>query len=81
MAIKGMTIYKTLDWNIADNISKYIWSLSFVKPLRVDVAVYDDATEIEAYVSRVRYAVKVNPNVKLEEVKQFLLNKGYIVED
>ena len=80
MTIKGMTIYKTLDWNIADDISNYIWSLSFVKPLRVDVAVYSDAKEIEAYVFRVRYAIKVNPNVKLEDIKQFLLKKGYITD-
>ncbi len=80
MAIKGMTIYKTLDWNIADDISNYIWSLNFKKDIRVDVAVYDDAAEIEAYVSSVRYAIKVNPNVKLEDIKQFLLKKGYITD-
>ncbi len=80
MAIKGMTIYKTLDWNIADDISNYIWSLNFKKDIRVDVAVYSDAKEIEAYVSRVRYAIKVNPNVKLEDVKAFLLKKGYITD-
>ena len=81
MAIKGMTIRKTLNKERAREISNYIWSLNFKKTIRVDVAVYDDATEIEAYVSRVRYAVKVNPNVKLEEVRQFLFKKGYITED
>ncbi len=81
MAIKGMTIRKTLDRERAREISNYIWSLHFVKEtLRVDVAVYDDAKDIEAYVSRVRYAVKVNPNVKLEDVKQFLFKKGYITD-
>lgn len=76
-----MTIRKTLNKERAREISNYIWSLNFKKTIRVDVAVYDDATEIEAYVSRVRYAVKVNPNVKLEEVRQFLFKKGYITED
>lgn len=80
MAMKGMTIRKTLNRERAIEISNFIWSLNFKKGIRVDIAVYDDATEIEAYVSRVRYAVKVNSNVKLEDVKQFLLKKGYITE-
>lgn len=81
MATKGMTIRKTLNRERAREISSFIWSLNFKKGIRVDVAVYDDAAEIEAYVSRVRYAIKVNSNVKLEDVKRFLLEKGYIIED
>lgn len=82
MAKKGMTIMKTLDRERAREISNYIWSLHFVKEtLRVDVAVYDDEQPpIDAYVSKVRYAIKVNPTIKLEDIKQFLLQKGYITD-
>lgn len=77
MAIRGMKIYKTNDLNIADTLASYIWQLNFKKSVRVDVAIYDDEN-ISATLSKTSYVVTVNPESKLEDIKEFLLKKGYI---
>ena len=81
MAIKGMAIIKTKDESRVKEISEYIWGLSFKKNVRVDVAIYHDEPHIDAYVSKTRYAIKVNPQIELAEIKNFLLEKGYITDD
>ena len=79
MAIKGMKIYKTNDLKNADLLAVYIWSLNFKKPIRVDVAIYDNE-QLSATVSRARYVVTVNPSTKIEDIKLYLLQKGYITD-
>lgn len=79
MAIKGMLIRATKDESRNKELSDYIWSLSFKKPIRVDVAVYNEP--LSATVSKSRYVVTVNPLTKIEDIKPYLLKKGYITED
>ena len=76
MAIKGMLIRATKDESRNKELSEFIWSLSFKKPIRVDVAVYNEPISVK--VSKTRYVITVNPKSEFEEVKNFLLKKGYI---
>ena len=71
-----MLIRATKDESRNKELSEFIWSLSFEKPIRVDVAVYDEPISVK--VSKTRYVVTVNPQTELEEIKNFLLIKGYI---
>ncbi len=76
MAIKGMLIRATKDESRNKELSEFIWSLSFKKPIRVDVAVYNEPISVK--VSKTRYVITVNPKSEFEEIKNFLLKKGYI---
>ena len=80
MTIKGLQIVSTKDSKRADEICNYIWSLNFKKDVMVDVSIAERATDIQAKVTRTRYFIYVNPNTPLEEIKQFLLKKGYIID-
>ena len=77
MAIKGMAIRAAKDESRLKEICDFIWSLNFKKPVRVDIAYYENEA-IRATVSKERYVVTVNPESKLEVIKNFLLQKGYI---
>ena len=71
-----MLIRATKDESRNKELSEFIWSLSFKKPIRVDVAVYNEPISVK--VSKTRYVITVNPKSEFEEVKNFLLKKGYI---
>ena len=77
MAIKGMAIRAAKDESRLKEICDFIWSLNFKNPVRVDIAYYEDEV-LGATVSKVRYVVTVNPESKLEDIKNYLLKKGYI---
>lgn len=80
MEAKGLQIIATKDGKRADEICNYIWSLNFKKQVMIDVSVAERATDIQAKVTRTRYFIYVNPNMKFEDIKAFLLKKGYITD-
>lgn len=81
MAIEGILFIKTNDKSRVKEITNFIWNLNFKKEVRVDISIYFDEPNISAISSRIRYLVNVNPNIKLIDIKDFLLKKGYITDD
>jgi len=78
MAIKGYRFISALDESRLEEVSEYIWSLDFKKDLPVQIKYDDEADGVSAKQTRVRYLIIVRPDSELEEIKNLLLNKGYI---
>lgn len=80
MAKQGCRYIKAKDESRIDLISKYIWSLDFKKELPVEISYDEDAVELGVIKSKNRYLVTVRPDTELEDIKEFLMKKGCLVE-
>ena len=80
MAIKGLTILETRDESRVKEICEFILSLDFKKPVMVDIEINEEEPAIYARVARTKYHVRVNPNIELNKIKEYLLEKGYITD-
>lgn len=78
MAIKGYLFTKAKDKSRLNLITQYIWALNFVKEKPVHIDYNETVAEISAKSTSTRYLITVRPDSELEEIKNLLLNKGYI---